>query len=190
MTLEVRRDVGVAGNWIFFRVTDTGIGMTPEQTSRLFEAFGQADAGTTKKYGGTGLGLAITRKLCHLMGGEISVESEAGRGTVFTVRLPGEIENFDGDATSVRLTTQSGVKLPAVTGAAASASVAAPSRERPLVLVIDADPAAGELMERLGGREGFDVAVARTGAEGLRLASERKPELITLDALLPDMDGF
>jgi len=58
------------------------------------------------------------------------------------------------------------------------------------VLVIDADPAAGELMERLGGREGFDVAVARTGAEGLRLASERKPELITLDAILPDMDGF
>jgi len=190
VTLDVSREVGVAGNWVFFRVSDTGIGMTPEQTARLFEAFGQADAGTTKKYGGTGLGLAITRKLCHLMGGEIAVESDAGRGTVFTVRLPGEIENFDGDATSVRLTTQPGVKLPAVTGVAAIAGVAAPSRGRPLVLVIDADPAAGELMERLGGREGFDVAVARTGAEGLRLASERKPELITLDAILPDMDGF
>ena len=189
VTLDVSREVGVAGNWVFFRVSDTGIGMTPEQTARLFEAFGQADAGTTKKYGGTGLGLAITRKLCHLMGGEIAVESDASRGTVFTVRLPGEIENFDGDATSVRLTTQPGVKLPAVTGVAASAGVAAP-RGRPLVLVIDADPAAGELMERLGGREGFDVAVARTGAEGLRLASERKPELITLDAILPDMDGF
>ena len=181
--LDVRREVGLAGNWVFFRVSDTGIGMTAEQTARLFEAFGQADAGTTKKYGGTGLGLAITRKLCRLMGGEIDVESQAGRGTTFTVRLPGEIENFDGDATSVRLTTQSGVKLPAVTEAA-------PPRERPLVLVIDADPAAGELMERLGSREGFDVAVVRSGAEGLRAAAERKPEIITLDVRLPDMDGF
>src|SRR5262245_46578334 len=123
VTLDVRRDVGVAGNWVFFRVSDTGIGMTPEQTARLFEAFVQADAGTMKKYGGTGLGLAITRKLCRLMGGEIEVESAPGRGTAFTVRLPGEIENFDGDATSVRLTTQSGLKLPAVV-----ATAAAPSR--------------------------------------------------------------
>ena len=188
VTVDVRREVGVAGNWVFFRVADTGIGMTPQQTARLFEAFGQADAGTTKKYGGTGLGLAITRKLCQLMGGEIGVESEAGRGTAFTVRLPGEIENFDGDATSVRLTTASGVKLPAVGGAAAT--LAPPPRERPLILVIDADPAAGELMQRLGAREGFDVAVARAGAEGLRLAAERRPELITLDVSLPDMDGF
>jgi signal transduction histidine kinase/CheY-like chemotaxis protein len=181
--LDVRREVGVAGNWVFFRVSDTGIGMTPEQTGRLFEAFGQADAGTTKKYGGTGLGLAITRKLCRLMGGEIDVASESGRGTTFTVRLPGEIENFDGDATSVRLTTQSGVKLPAVPDGTTG-------RERPLVLVIDADAAAGELMERLGAREGFDVTVVRTGAEGLRAATDRKPELITLDVRLPDMDGF
>jgi signal transduction histidine kinase/CheY-like chemotaxis protein len=188
VTLDVRREVGVAGNWVFFRVADTGIGMTTQQTSRLFEAFGQADAGTTKKYGGTGLGLAITRKLCHLMGGDVEVDSTPGRGTSFTVRLPGEIENFDGDATSVRLTTQSGVKLPAV--AAATAAAAAPAREKPLVLVIDADPAAGELMERLGGREGYDVAIARSGADGLRLATERRPELITLDISLPDMDGF
>ena len=188
VTLDVRREFGAAGNWVFFRVTDTGIGMTPEQTARLFEAFGQADAGTTKKYGGTGLGLSITRKLCHLMGGEIEVESQQGRGTTFTVRLPGEIENFDGDATSVRVSTLPGVRIPA--GVAAGGASTAPSRERPLVLVIDADPAAGDLMARLGGREGFDVAVARSGAEGLRLASERKPELITLDVSLPDMDGF
>ncbi len=186
VTVDVRREVGVAGNWVFFRVADTGIGMTPEQTARLFEAFGQADAGTTKKYGGTGLGLAITRKLCHLMGGEIAVESEPGRGTTFTVRLPGEIENFDGDATSVRLTTASGVKLPPVTGTV----VPTLTRERPLVLVIDDDPAVGDLMKRLGTREGFDVTVARTGAEGLQLLSERRPEIVILDVVLPDMDGW
>ena len=185
VTVDVRREVGVTGNWVYLRVADTGIGMTPEQTARLFEAFVQADAGTMKKYGGTGLGLAITRKLCRLMGGEIEVESAPGKGTAFTVRLPGEIENFDGDATSVRLTTQSGVKLPAV-----AAVAPATARERPLVLVIDADPAVGDLMQRLGAREGFEVTIARTGAEGLRLVAEQRPEVVTLDVVLPDMDGW
>ena len=156
-------------------------------TARLFEGFPRPtpDDHEVRR---NGLGLSITRKLCHLMGGEIEVESQQGRGTTFTVRLPGEIENFDGDATSVRVSTLPGVRIPA--GVAAGGASTAPSRERPLVLVIDADPAAGDLMARLGGREGFDVAVARSGAEGLRLASERKPELITLDVSLPDMDGF
>ncbi len=179
VTLEARREVGVAGNWVFLRVADTGIGMTPEQTSRLFEAFGQADAGTTKKYGGTGLGLAITRKLCKLMGGDIDVESAPGQGTAFIVRLPGEIENFDGDATSVRLNTKSGLRIPA-----------APRRQRPLLLVIDDDPAVCELMERLCLKEGFDVATARDGAEGLRLAREKQPDLITLDVVMSGMDGW
>ena len=183
VTLDVRREIGPAGNWVFFRVSDTGIGMTAAETARLFEAFVQADAGTMKKYGGTGLGLAITRKLCRLMGGDIEVDSSPGRGSTFTVRLPGEIENFDGDATSVRLSTHSGIKIPVAGGPA-------PERERPLVLVIDADPAVCELMGRLGAREGFDVAITGSGEEGLRLASEKKPELITLDVVLPDMDGW
>ncbi len=168
---------------MYFRVSDTGIGMTPAQTARLFESFVQADAGTMKKFGGTGLGLAITRKLCRLMGGDVEVESAPGRGSTFTVRLPGEIENFDGDATSVRISTLSGVRIPLVSGAA-------PRRARPLVLVIDADGAACELMERLCAREGFDVAVARNGEEGLRLAAAKTPDFITLDVVLPDMDGW
>jgi len=182
VTLEVRRDVGNAGNWVFFRVSDTGIGMTPEQRARLFEAFVQADAGTMRKYGGTGLGLAITRKLCLLMGGDIDVESTPGRGSAFTVRLPGEIENFDGDATSVRLTTQTGLKI--------EFPNEEPARERPLLLVVDDDPAVCDLMERLCGREGFDVLTAAGGAEGLRLARERRPDLITLDVVMPDVDGW
>ena len=112
VTLDVRREIGPAGNWVLFRVSDTGIGMTSAETKRLFESFVQADAGTSKKFGGTGLGLAITRKLCRLMGGDIVVESAPGLGSTFTVRLPGEIENFDGDATSVRISTLAGVKLP------------------------------------------------------------------------------
>jgi signal transduction histidine kinase len=182
VTLDVRREVGPAGNWVFFRVTDTGIGMSAAETARLFEAFVQADAGTSKKFGGTGLGLAITRKLCRLMGGDIAVESAPGRGSTFTVRLPGEIENFDGDATSVRISTLAGVKLPPGGPAA--------QRPRPLVLVIDSDPAVGELMGRLGAREGFDVTIATTAAEGLRLASEKRPEIVTLDVELPDGDGW
>jgi signal transduction histidine kinase/CheY-like chemotaxis protein len=182
VTLEVRRDVGNAGNWVFFRVTDTGIGMSPDQTAKVFEAFVQADAGTMKKYGGTGLGLAITRKLCLLMGGDIEVESVPGRGSAFTVRLPGEIENFDGDATSVRLTTQTGLKIPFPgTG---------PARERPLLLVIDDDAAMCDLMRRLCERGGFDVVTAPDGDEGLRLARERLPNVITLDVVMPGVDGW
>jgi len=73
---------------IYFRVSDTGIGITPEQMSRLFEAFAQADAGTTRRYGGTGLGLAITRRFCRLMGGDVTGISESGSGSTFTIRLP------------------------------------------------------------------------------------------------------
>ena len=90
MTLRARRLVN-ARDWVELAVVDTGIGMTPEQLSRLFQEFSQAEASTAKKYGGTGLGLAITRKLARLMGGDVAVSSEHGKGSVFTVRLPGSV---------------------------------------------------------------------------------------------------
>jgi signal transduction histidine kinase len=186
VTLDVRRDVGPAGNWVLFRVTDTGIGMTPQQVERLFGAFVQADAGTMKKYGGTGLGLAITQKLCRLMGGDVEVQSAPGKGTTFTVRLPGEIENFDGDATAVRLTTQSGVRLPPVAEVAP-----APVRAgRPRLLVIDDDPAVCDLMQRVCGKDGFEVLTAANGRDGLAIARAQRPDLITLDIVMPGMDGW
>jgi signal transduction histidine kinase len=93
--LEAKRVRNENGNWVEFRVSDTGIGMSAEQIDRLYRPFMQADASTTRKYGGTGLGLAISLRLCQMMGGSLSVESQLGRGSTFTVRLPGDLATID-----------------------------------------------------------------------------------------------
>ncbi|MGH7835285.1 MAG: ATP-binding protein, partial [Candidatus Binatia bacterium] len=126
VTLSADRESVNGGEWIRFRVIDTGIGMSPEQTSKLFQAFTQADTSTTRKYGGTGLGLAISQKFCRMMGGEITLESALGQGSRFIVRLPAEvIEPKDAPALPSKEIAPAGLQAPA--GA-------------PSVLVIDDDP--------------------------------------------------
>lgn len=161
------------------RVADTGIGMTPEQLEKLFRRFSQADSSTTRRFGGTGLGLAITKAFADLLGGSVSVESEAGRGTTFTLRLPAEHRPpADDDAAA-----QDGPAAPR----------AAPEEGAPadgLVLVVDDDPASRELLSRFVRREGFAVRCARDGEEGLRLARGIRPDAILLDVMMPRVDGW
>ena len=172
ITLRVSRKDAV----VSFAVRDTGIGMTPEQLGKLFQAFQQADSSTTRKYGGTGLGLAITRSFCQMMGGDVTVESTVGLGTTFTVRLPVEVQ--DPKVEAVRSQLRKTLPPPG--------SGPVPS----LVLVIDDDPSARDILQRFLEKEGFRAVVAADGETGLRLARELKPAAITLDVLMPGMDGW
>jgi signal transduction histidine kinase/CheY-like chemotaxis protein len=176
------------GEIITFRVTDTGIGMSPEQMGRLFEAFSQADASTTRKYGGTGLGLAITRQFCHMLGGEIAVASEPGIGSTFTITLPADVEQTMSAPDLIDPATHTAPLTPHPDEVA---GVGAPVRGgSPMLLAIDDDPAAREVLQRLLRDEPLHIVTATGGQEGLRLARELRPDVITLDVLMPGMDGW
>ena len=149
-------------------VSDSGIGMTEEQTAKLFQPFTQADASTTRKYGGTGLGLVISKRFCEMMGGRIRVDSTPGQGTTFTVVLPANV-------------------------AQPKAAEAAPhpaDGDHGVVLVIDDDPGVREIISRTLTEDGAKVVRAADGVEGLRLATQLQPTLIFLDVMMPKMDGW
>ena len=183
VTLRCARSTEAGRDWITMIVRDTGIGMTPKQMAGLFQAFMQADSSTSSKYGGTGLGLAISRQFCRLMGGDITVESEQGKGSIFTIRLPAMVVS-DVEKSS---TSEGGARAES-SGERVAVLVKGSSSGR--VLVIDDDSAVRELLSRSLAGEGFDVRSAGTGDEGLRVALEWKPDAITLDVLMPGMDGW
>jgi PAS domain S-box-containing protein len=173
--LRVAREPFEGKDWMVFQVVDSGIGMTLEQVAKLFQPFTQVDASTTRKYGGTGLGLTITRRFCQMMGGDVTVASEPGHGSTFTIRLPATMSNGVPIATPVADTPVS------------NGVVAAPGS---LVLVIDDDSMVHDLLQRTLGKEGFRVVCAGGGEEGLRLARQIRPDAITLDVMMPDKDGW
>jgi len=158
-----------------FAVADTGIGMTSTQMSRLFEEFSQADASTARQFGGTGLGLAITRRLCQMMGGDVTVTSEVGKGSTFSVLLPCEVNMAVDDAP------------PAISADAGSSRHDSQNKS---VLVIDDDQTARDLISDHLRQAGFSVITASGGHDGLKKAKEYRPIAITLDVMMPDLDGW
>jgi signal transduction histidine kinase/DNA-binding response OmpR family regulator len=179
ITINASQGQGDDRDWVTVAVTDTGIGMTAEQMGKLFQEFSQADASTTRKYGGTGLGLVISRRFCQMMGGDITVESQQGKGSTFTIRLPRIVE-----------TGQSPVSETHGKKHAKPVHSIAEDAKEPLIVVVDDDVTVRELVERHLERAGFAVVTAGGGQEGLRLVRELRPAAVTLDIKMPDLDGW
>jgi signal transduction histidine kinase/DNA-binding response OmpR family regulator len=173
ISLKLRRTTPEPDAPVSFAVQDSGIGMTPEQMGKLFQSFAQADASTTKRYGGTGLGLAITKHFCEMLGGSVTVQSEPGKGSTFTMILP--------DRAQAEETVASVTAPPPAMPEPGSA---------PLVMVVDDDAAARGIITSVLRKEGLRVAEAEAGETALALARQIKPDAITLDIMMPKMDGW
>jgi signal transduction histidine kinase/CheY-like chemotaxis protein len=180
ITFDIERLPKENQDWFVFRVTDTGIGMTPEQQWKLFRDFAQADTSIARKYGGTGLGLAISYRFVHMMRGRVLVESHIGEGSVFTVELPATVT---GEAQQQAKSQPPEVELPSDVPQEVTSSGDS-------ILVIDDDPAVRDLMTRFLGKIGFQAIPAASGEEGLRLARELRPSIITLDVMMPGLNGW
>ncbi len=172
VTVQVRRETVNHAETILLVVADTGVGMTAEEINRIFEPFTQADASTSRRFGGTGLGLTLSRRFVQMMGGEIAVESKPNAGSRFSIRLPANLAGS--------------MPAPSQPPSAAAPQEAAEG----VVLVIDDEPAIHDLLGRTLAKHGFKVESARSGEEGLRLARKIRPIAITLDVMMPGMDGW
>ena len=180
ITLRVVREPQADVDWLTFSVRDSGIGIPADKLDHVFEEFSQADRSTTRDYGGTGLGLPISSRFCQLLGGDLTVRSSAGEGSTFTIRIPVLLPGADAETLTevTPVTTDAELEAMRVTGAGRT------------ILVIDDDPEARDIVERFLRKDGFEVATAGSGEEGLRFAHKLQPAAITLDVMMPDMDGW
>ena len=181
ITLRAERENIDGVDWLTFAVSDTGIGIPADKLDHVFEEFSQADSSTTRDYGGTGLGLTISRRFCQMLGGDMTVISQMGEGSTFTIRLPAELTGTDArqetsPRAAIRVEQQSN-KVP-------------PTKPGSTILVIDDDVEACEIIRRFLEKDDFNVVTAFSGEQGLRLAHDIHPAAITLDVMMPDMDGW
>jgi PAS domain S-box-containing protein len=176
ITIEVRRQREENGDWISLRVSDEGSDMTDEQQADLYQVFTQADASFTRKYGSTGLGLSLSKHFAQMLGGSLNVEGVFDKGNHFTVRLPAHLTS----------------KKPQPSPPADEAPIKTQdsSMESGVVLVIDDDEIVREMLEVYLSKVGYQVAAAANGKEGLKLAKKLRPDAITLDVMMPGMDGW
>jgi len=181
IALVVRGEREQGEDWVQMAVTDSGIGIPPEKLHHVFEEFSQADESTTRDYGGTGLGLPISRRFCQMMGGDITLASTPGEGSTFTIRLPMQVEPLPVEPDSVEADSETPTAAMAMRPEASSGTT---------VLVVDDDRDTRDLLARtLQGTE-VRVVTAADGPEALQLARQLRPAAITLDVMMPGMDGW
>jgi signal transduction histidine kinase/CheY-like chemotaxis protein len=187
ITLEVARENINEIEWIKFSITDSGIGMTEGHLDQLFSPFEQGDLSTTRKYGGTGLGLTISKYFTEMMGGKIEVNSIPGEGSQFTVYIPAVIT-----AAQPEEIKHKEIEADPVDFRQKLASTVKSDRRSKIctVLVIDDDASVRDMIARYMTKDGFRVEVAASGREGLQLAKKLNPDVITLDVMMPSMDGW
>jgi CheY-like chemotaxis protein len=194
---EVSLRVSSDGKVVSFAARDTGVGIPDEERERIFEAFCQGDGASTRRHGGTGLGLSISRDLAYLLGGTLDVESEPGRGSIFTLTLPTSVER----PSTARLNgsaAHSAKKPPRSVAAGAAASprpVIADDRgcidrSKPLVLIVEDDLIFAEILRDLAREQGFQCVVSPDAESAIVLAGEVAPSAVVLDVLLPDQSGL
>jgi PAS domain S-box-containing protein len=183
ITVTARRSDSLEGSWVYLEVADNGIGIPFEKLDRLFNAFSQVDASTSRRFGGTGLGLVLCRHFARMMGGEITVDSVEGEGSTFTVKLPTRVREDNANNVdelqvdrSLEDTLHGDLDFAGEDGA--------------VVVAIDDDPKVIEIISRMLAKEGIFVHGARFGEEGIALARELRPAAITLDVMMPEMDGW
>ncbi len=181
VTLRATRETRGESDWLVIAVSDSGIGIPADKMETAFEEFGQVEDSTTRNYGGTGLGLPLSRRFCRMLGGDLTVQSELGKGSTFTMEVPVTLPGTARSAASSQSPE---------TGTDEHAEQEAQGGDRGLVLVIDDDPTARDLIGRTLRQDGFSVRTAASGVEGLALARELQPAVITLDVMMPGMDGW